>query len=68
MTIDENYFLGEQNTLDLNHRKTQIEVVNKSADAILDTVIDKFVVKDNVRAKRSTEIQSEVSKKSKLFL
>ena len=54
--------------MDLNHRKTQIEVVNKSADIILDTVIDKFVVKDNGRAKRSTEIQTEVSKKSKLFL
>ena len=54
--------------MDLNHRKTQIEVVNKSADITLDTVIDKFVVKDNVRAKRSTEIQTEVSKKSKVFL
>ena len=50
--------------MDLNHRKTQIEVVNKSADIILDTVIDKFVVKDNGRAKRSTEIQTKVSKKS----
>ena len=54
--------------MDLNHRKTQIEVVNKSADIVLDTVIDKFVVNDNGRVKRSTEIQTEVSKKSKLFL